>query len=221
MWLTLFSKLNLAIINQTACKPQCHLERLNVLSRKTPMSPVAFVNYAIQVAEALSVMVQKKKKKRMKCTSALPKAKQKRFVWILMSVKLARDQTHGVQHRLIGPSNRLRWIWLKPKMPARSRPYGGAKKADKSSRTTAIVFVCIGLFIAQLVCDSQNLRRKKKANSTSCTATALSHSWSWCMSDDWCSRDCWKFKNQSDGCIYLSAYNLPAPECAGGCQRAT
>lgn len=27
------------------------------------MSPVAFVNYAIQVAEALSVMVQKKKKK--------------------------------------------------------------------------------------------------------------------------------------------------------------
>lgn len=27
------------------------------------MSPVAFVNYAIQVAEALSVMVQKKKEK--------------------------------------------------------------------------------------------------------------------------------------------------------------
>lgn len=94
----------------------------------------------------------------MKSTSALPKAKQKRFVWILMSVKLARDQTHGAQHRLIGPSNRLRWIWLKPKMPARSRPYGGAKKADKSSRTTAIVLVCIGLFIAQLVCDSQSLR---------------------------------------------------------------
>lgn len=70
----------------------------------------------------------------MKCTSALPKAKQKRFVWILMSVKLARDQTHGAQHRLIGPSNRLRWIWLKPKMPARSRPCRGAKKADKSSR---------------------------------------------------------------------------------------
>lgn len=165
MWLTLCSKLNLAIINQTACKPQCHLERLNVLSRKTPMSPVAFVNYAIQVAEALSVMVQKKKeKKRMKCTSAQPKAKQKWFVWILMSVKLARDQTHGAQHRLIRPSNRLRWIWLKPKKCQRVfRPYGDSKRRTKAAAQQPLCLFVPVCLLHSWGCDSQSLRRWKKA----------------------------------------------------------
>lgn len=56
------------------------------------MSPVAFVNYAVQVAEALSVMVQKKRMNEMhhRTTQSLTQK-----VWILMSVKLARDQTHG------------------------------------------------------------------------------------------------------------------------------
>lgn len=41
------------------------------------MSPVAFVNYTVQVAEALSVMVQKKKKKELNAPPHYPKLNKK------------------------------------------------------------------------------------------------------------------------------------------------